>query len=573
MVEERNKTLEEKILKKTPTGIKGLDDITYGGLPKGRPTLIAGSAGSGKTLISMEFLVKGAREYGEPGVFMAFEETEEELVKNFASLGFDLDSLEAENKLAVDYVHIDKSEYEETGDYDLEGLFIRLGLAIDSIGAKRVALDTLEVLFSGFKSEAILRSELRRLFRWLKDKGVTAIVTGERGEASLTRYGLEEYVADCVILLDNRMEEQIATRRLRIIKYRGSRHGTNEYPFLIEEDGISVLPITSLGLEHDVSSERVSTGIERLDTMLGGRGYYRGSSILISGTAGTGKTSFAAQFVKAACERGERCLYFAFEESPDQIIRNMRSIGIDLQPYIDAGLMQINATRPMAYGLEMHLIGMRRLIDRFEPEIVILDPISNLTNVGTQIDVRATLTKLIDYLKSNTITAVCTSLVEEESIEGIGANAQGVSSIIDTWINLRFFEHNGERNRGISVIKSRGMGHSNQIREYLLTDHGIEIQDVYLGPSGNLLMGSARAAQEEKEMAEAIAESQRVERKKRELETRLRALDAQIAALNSEFETQKEELDLLITEDEFKAGALEKSKNRMALMRKADEPE
>ncbi len=573
MTEEKSMTLKEKSLEKTPTGIKGLDEITYGGLPKGRTTLVAGSAGSGKTLMSMEFLIKGARDYGEPGVFMAFEETEEELVKNFASLGFDLDSLEAENKLAVDYVHIDKSEYEETGDYDLEGLFIRLGLAIDSIGAKRVALDTLEVLFSGFQSEAILRSELRRLFRWLKDKGVTAIVTGERGEASLTRYGLEEYVADCVILLDNRMEEQIATRRLRIIKYRGSKHGTNEYPFLIEEDGISVLPITSLGLEHETSAERLSTGIERLDTMLEGRGYYRGSSILISGTAGTGKTSFAAEFARAACERGERCLYFAFEESPNQIIRNMRSISIDLQPYIDAGLMRISSTRPMAYGLEMHLIAMRKLIDSFGPDIVILDPISNLTNVGTQIDVRATLTKLIDYLKSNTITAVCTSLVDKESIEGVGENAQGVSSIIDTWINLRFFENNGERNRGISVIKSRGMEHSNQIREYLLTDHGVEIQDVYKGPSGNLLMGSARAAQEEKEKAESVTESQNVARKKRELESRLRALDAQIAALNSEFETQKGELNMLTSEDELKTRAHAESKDRMARVRMADEPE
>ena len=364
MIEETSTTLKEKILEKSPTGINGLDDITDGGLPKGRPTLVCGSAGSGKTLMAMEFLVKGAKKYDEPGVFMAFEETEEELAKNFASLGFDLDDLEAKNKLVVDYVHIDKSEIEETGEYDLEGLFIRLGLAIDSIGAKRVALDTLEVLFSGFQNEAILRSELRRLFRWLKNKGVTAIVTGERGETSLTRYGLEEYVADCVILLDNRMEEQIATRRLRIIKYRGSKHGTNEYPFLVEEDGISVLPITSLGLEHEASAERISTGIERLDTMLGGQGYYRGTTVLISGTAGTGKTSFAAEFARAACERGERCLYFAFEESPSQIIRNMKSIGIDFQPYIDTGLMQISASRPMAYGLEMHLIAMRRLIDR-----------------------------------------------------------------------------------------------------------------------------------------------------------------------------------------------------------------
>ncbi|HWQ47915.1 MAG TPA: circadian clock protein KaiC [Methanosarcina sp.] len=564
-------TLKEKSLEKTPTGITGLDEITYGGLPKGRPTLVCGSAGSGKTLLAMEFLIEGARIYGEPGIFMAFEETEEELVKNFASLGFDLDDLEAENKMVVDYIHIDKSEYEETGEYDLEGLFIRLGLAIDSIGAKRVALDTLEVLFSGFQNEAILRSELRRLFSWLKDKGVTAIVTGERGESSLTKYGLEEYVADCVILLDNRMEEQIATRRLRIIKYRGSKHGTNEYPFLIEEDGISVMPITSLSLEHKASSERLSTGIERLDAMLGGKGYYRGSSILISGTAGTGKTSFAAKFGRSACERGERCIYFAFEESPGQIIRNMRSIGIDLQPYIDAGLMQINASRPMAYGLEMHLIMMRRLIDNFEPSMVIIDPISNLTNVGTQIDVKFTLTKLIDYLKLKNITAVCTSLVEHESLEGL--NAQGISSLIDTWINLRFFENNIERNRGISVIKSRGMAHSNQIREYLLTDHGMEIRDVYLGPSGGLLMGSSRVAQEAREMTEAVAQSQNTARKKRELESKLKALDAQMTALSSEFEMQKEEMNKLTSEDELRSKLIAKEKSEMSRIRKADKSE
>jgi circadian clock protein KaiC len=570
MNEETSKALKEKRLEKALTGINGLDDITYGGLPKGRPTLITGSAGSGKTLMAMEFLIKGARRYGEPGVFMAFEETEEELAKNFASLGFDLDDLIAENKLIVDYVYIDSSEIEETGEYDLEGLFIRLGSAIDSIGARRVALDTLEVLFSGFKNEAILRSELRRLFRWLKMKGVTAIVTGERGEASLTRYGLEEYVADCVILLDNRMTEQIATRRLRIIKYRGSKHGTNEYPFLIENDGISVLPITSLSLEHEACADRISTGIKRLDTMLGGQGYYRGTSVLISGTAGTGKTSFAAQFAKSACERGERCIYFAFEESPGQIIRNMRSIGIDLEPYIENGVMQISASRPMAYGLEMHLIAMRRLIDKFEPAIVIVDPISNMTNVGTQTDVKFTLTKLIDHLKLKNITAVCTSLVEHESIEGI--NAEGISSLIDTWINLRFFENNSERNRGVSVIKSRGMGHSNQIREYLLTDHGIEIKDVYLGPSGGLLMGSSRAAQEAKEITEAIAQSKNAARRKRELESRLKSLDTQIAVLNSELEVQKEELNKLAYEDELKGKALVNGKIKMASIRKADAP-
>lgn len=570
MVEEKGRVLKEKSLKKTPTGISGLDDITYGGLPEGRTTLVYGSAGSGKILMAMEFLVKGAENYGEPGVFMAFEETAEDLAENFASLGFNLDSLEARNKLIVDYVRIEKSEIEETGEYDLEGLFIRLGLAIDSIGAKRVALDTLEVLFSGFQNEAILRSELRRLFRWLKDRGVTAIVTGERGETSLTRYGLEEYVADCVIFLDNRMEEQIATRRLRIIKYRGSKHGSNEYPFLIEEDGISVLPITSLGLEHEASRERISTGIPRLDTMLGGQGYYRGTTILISGTAGSGKTSFAAQFCKAACERGESCLYFAYEESPDQIIRNMRSIGIDLQPYLDSGLLKIHASRPMAYGLEMHLITMRKFLDTFKPDVVVIDPISNLTNVGTQTDVRLMLTRFIDHLKLRNITAVCTSLVVQESTAGI--NAEGISSLMDTWVNLRFFENSNERNRGISVIKSRGMGHSNQIREYLLADHGIEIQDVYLGPSGDLLMGSSKAVQKAEDLAEAVAQRQNADRKKRELETKLKSLDAQIASLNSEYETQKEELDRLISDQQLRNEALATGRSELARIRKAEKP-
>jgi circadian clock protein KaiC len=568
MIEENNPPLTKKHLEKSPIGITGFDDITDGGLPRGRTTLVYGSAGSGKTLMAMEFLVRGAQKYDEPGVFIAFEETYDELAQNFASLGFCLDDLVAEKKLVVDYIYIEKSEIEETGEYDLEGLFIRLGSAIDSIGAKRVAIDTLEVLFAGFKDEAILRSELRRLFRWLNMKGVTAIVTGERGETSLTRYGLEEYVADCVILLDNRMEGQIATRRLRIIKYRGSKHGTNEYPFLIEQDGISVLPITSLGLGHEVSAERISTGIQRLDTMLGGQGYYRGTSILISGTAGTGKTSFAAEFAKATCELGDSCLYFAFEESPSQIIRNMRSIGIDFQPYVDTGFMQISASRPMAYGLEMHLVTMHRLIDEFKPAVVIIDPISNMINVGDEVNVKFTLTRLVDYLKLKNITAVCTSLVEHENIEGI--NAQGISSLMDTWINLRFFENGSERNRGVAVIKSRGMEHSNQIREYLVTGNGIEIQDVYLGPSGGLLMGSSRAAQEAKEMAEAITQSKNVMQRKRELESKLKLLDAQITELNSEFEMREEELDNLISNDTLRSKVLEANKSEMARIRKAD---
>lgn len=556
-----------KQLEKALTGIDGLDEITGGGLPRGRPTLVTGNAGSGKTLLSMQFLVQGAAQYNEPGVFMAFEETAEELNRNFASLGFDLDKLIAGGQIRIDYVKIDPSEIEETGDYDLEGLFIRLGSAIDAIGAKRVVLDTIEVLFSGFKNDAILRAELRRLFRWLKDKGVTAIVTGERGEKALTRYGLEEYVADCVIMLDNRMENQIATRRLRIIKYRGSSHGTNEYPFLIEEDGISVLPVTSLRLEHTAPIDRISTGIERLDNMLDGIGYYRGSSILISGTAGTGKTSLANHFVDAACRRGERCIYFAFEESPSQIVRNMRSIGIDLEPWIDKGLLQIRSMRPMAFGLEMHLLDVLRHIDKFQPEVVVFDPISNLINVGVTEDVKSMLTRLVDYMKSREITVICTSLVD---IEDEGQTGQGVSSLMDTWLRLRMFETDSERNRGISVIKSRGMAHSNQIREFLLTDQGVQIMDVYLGKQGGLLMGSARTAQEAREGELMLASDLENERKKRAQERKLRSLKAKMDLLHSEFETEEEELELLVKEEVKRSQEMVQNRGEMARTRNAD---
>jgi len=544
-------------LEKSPTGIDGLDEITDGGIPKGRPTLIAGGAGSGKTLMSMQFLAQGALRYDEPGVFMAFEESAEELAKNFSSLGIDLLDLTERKKILVDYIYIDSSEIEETGEYDLEGLFIRLGTAIDSIGAKRVVLDTIEVLFAGFKNYTILRSELQRLFRWLKSKGVTAIVTGERGNDTLTRFGLEEYVADCVILLDNRMEEQIATRRLRIIKYRGSRHGTNEYPFLIEEEGIFVLPITSLSLKHVASTERISSGIEELDGMLDGKGYFRGSSILISGTAGTGKTSFASHFVDAACRRNERCMYFAFEESPSQIGRNMNSIGIDFNSSLDKRLLQIHSVRPMAHGLEMHLLEMLRTIEKFQPKVVIIDPISNLTNVGTENNVKFMLTRLIDSLKTMGITTICTSLLESEKD---GQTGQGVSSLMDTWIRLAMFENGNERNRAISIAKSRGMSHSNQIREYLITDQGVKLAEVYLGQAAGLLMGSSRAAQEAREKAEALAQQQENERRKRELQNRLRSLDAQIAALHSEFELEKQELARIVEEEELKSDSRNKSR-------------
>jgi circadian clock protein KaiC len=554
-------------LAKAPTGIPGLDDVTLGGLPRGRPTLVCGSAGCGKTLFAMEFLLRGARDFGEHGVFMAFEETPQDLAQNVRSLGFDLDRLVAENKIAVDYVHVDRSEIEETGEYDLEGLFLRLGLAIDTVGAKRVVLDTLESLFGGFTNEALLRAELRRLFRWLKDKGVTAIITGERGEGQLTRQGLEEYVSDCVILLDHRVHEQVSTRRLRIVKYRGSTHGTNEYPFLIDEDGISVLPSTSLHLNHPASQERISTGVPRLDTMLGGEGYYRGSSILVSGTAGTGKTSLAAHFADATCRRGERCLYLAFEESPQQLTRNMRSIGVDLNPWLKKGLLRLEASRPTLYGIEMHLAIIHKLVRDFDPAVVIVDPISNFATAGTENDAETMLLRLIDFLKSRQTTAMLLNLTA-------GGDAWehtdvGVSSLIDTWILLRDIELAGERNRGLYVLKSRGMKHSHQIREFMLTSEGIRLEDVYVGPEG-VLTGSMRAAQEDRERATALARAQEIERKQRDLARRRVALEAQIAALRAEFEAAEEEAKIITEQDRAAEQQIESNRSAAALRRGAD---
>jgi circadian clock protein KaiC len=504
-----------KNLFKSPTGIQGFDEITGGGLPTGRPTLVCGGAGCGKTLFGMEFLVRGATQFNEPGVFMSFEETNEELTKNVASLGFDLEDLIKHKKIALDHVYIERSEIEETGEYDLEGLFIRLNYAIDSIGAKRVVLDTIESLFAGLPNQLILRAELRRLFRWLKDKGVTSIITGERGEETLTRQGLEEYVSDCVIMLDHRVTEQTSTRRLRVVKYRGSMHGTNEYPFLIDENGFSVLPVTSLGLEHIVSNERISSGITELDKMLEGKGYYRGSTVLVSGTAGVGKTSIAAHFADAACKRGERVLYFCFEESPNQLMRNMRSIGIKLETWLHKGLLQFQATRPTLYGLEMHLAVTHKAVDAFKPDIVILDPINTFIIGDKENEVKTMLMRIVDFLKLNQITALFTSLTSNEST--LESSDVGISSLIDTWLLLRDIELNGERNRGMYVLKSRGMANSNQIREFILTNHGVELRDVYIGASG-VLTGSARVAQEALENAEVLTRKLDIERKKRELE-------------------------------------------------------
>jgi circadian clock protein KaiC len=554
-------------LPKAPTGISGLDEITVGGLPRGRPTLVCGAAGCGKTLLAMEFLLRGAEQFGEPGVFMAFEETEQDLSQNVRSLGFDLDRLIADLKVAVDYVHIEPAEIHETGEYDLEGLFLRLGVAIDSVGAKRVVLDTLEALFGGFTNQALLRAELRRLFRWLKDKGVTAIITGERGEGSLTRQGLEEYVSDCVILLDHRVTEQVSTRRLRIVKYRGSTHGTNEYPFLIDEEGIQVLPLTSLKLNHAASTERISSGIPRLDNMLGGEGYYRGSSILISGTAGTGKTSLSAYFANATCARGERCLYLAFEESPAQLARNMKSIGLDLNPWIKKGLLRLEASRPTLHGIEMHLAVIHKLVNEFEPQVVIIDPISNFSSAGSGSDAEAMVLRLIDFLKSRQITAMLVNLTA-------GGDAWehtdvGVSSLIDTWILLRDIELAGERNRGLYVLKSRGMKHSNQIREFLLTGEGIELKDVYVGPEG-VLTGSMRAAQEDREKAAKAVRAQEIERKQRDLARKRAALEAQIAALRVEFEAVEDESKIVAEQDRAREQQLVDDRSAAALRRGAD---
>ena len=564
------KKVSIEALHKTPTGITGFDEITEGGLPGGRPSLICGEAGAGKTLFSIEFIVRGAVQYGEPGVIMAFEEKVEDLELNVASLGFDLKKLQKDKLLWIDHVHIDRSEIEETGEYDLDGLFIRLGHAIDSIGAKRVMLDTIENLFGGLSNEGILRAELRRLFTWLKDKGVTTIITGEKGNGTLTRQGLEEYVSDCVILLQHRVINQISTRLLRVVKYRGSLHGTNEYPFLIDQEGISVLPVTSLQLNNDVSNQRVSSGILTLDEMLDGKGFFRGSSILVSGTSGTGKTSIAAYFADATCKRKERCLYFAFEESPQQIVRNMKSINIDLQSHINAGLLLVCSSRPTLYGLEMHLVAIYKRVKKFKPHTVILDPITNLVTIGSLAEVKSMLIRLVDFLQNEGITVMFTAL-----IDGKGTSVQadeGISSLVDAWILVRDIELHGERNRGIYIMKSRGMKHSNQVREFVITDGGLELVDVYLGPEG-VLIGSAREAQQLSEATGVELRSHAASRKDRELERKRLVLEAKIASLKEEFESVQDELNKSFYEDDLKKEIMEKNRERLTKNRNTRNPE
>ena len=531
-------------LPKALTGIQGLDEVTQGGLPRGRPSLVCGPAGCGKTLLAMEFLVRGITQFGEPGVFVAFEETREDLVANVASLGFDLARLEAEGKLVIDHVQVDGGEIVEAGEWDLEGLFIRLGASIDAVGASRVVIDTIETLFGAFTNAATLRAELRRLFLWLKQRGVTAVITGERGDGSLTRHGIEEYVSDCVIVLDHQVRDETSTRRLRVLKYRGSLHGTNEYPFLIGKQGVSVQPITSLGLQHDVSSERVSTGVNRLDAMLGGQGPYRGSSVLVSGTAGTGKSTLAAQFCDAACARGERAVYFAFEESQDQIIRNMSSVGISLAPWVRQGLLQFRCVRPSLLGPEAHLAAMQSLVDEFGPKVVVVDPISDLMGVGTARDVTGMVTREVDFLKVKGVTALFTSAGPEGELE---PSSHLIASLIDTWLHLRMMEGNGEHNRVLSVLKSRGMANSNQLREFLITNRGIELADVYVGPQG-VLTGSARSAQEAKERTDGVARQQDLEQRRANLERQRQSVEAQVAVLWREFESEEEAVVRLLSQ-------------------------
>jgi len=532
-------------LRKCPTGIDGLDVITKGGIPFGRTTLVCGASGSGKTLLAMEFLVRGVSDQEQPehGVFLAFEESVPELAQNFTSIGFDLAGMTARGQIEIDQVHIDRSGLDPAGEYDLEGLFIRIDAAIAKVAAKRVVLDSLETLFSGYSNEGALRLELRRLFAHLKEMGVTTVVTAEQGEGTLTRFGLEEYVADCVIFLDHKIHDQIATRRLRIVKYRGSGHGTNEYPFLIDSRGVSIIPITSLSLKHGVSTERISSGVIGLDEMMGGLGYYRGTSILVTGTAGSGKSTLAAHFIDAACKRGERCLYFAFEESEAQIVRNMKSVGIDLQKWIGEGLLRFKNTRSTVHGLEMHLVDMHMEIDLFDPLVVVADPISDLLVSARQAEVMSMLSRLSDYLKGRQITALFTDLT------AVGGSLEktevGVSPLMDTWILVQVMEGAGERNRGLYVLKSRGMNHSNQIREFILSDDGIALQKPYIG-SGRVLTGSARASQAALEKADALILSEVTQRKEREILRNKERLDARISTLRAEFDAERKELEIAI---------------------------
>ncbi|HUH71477.1 MAG TPA: circadian clock protein KaiC, partial [Mycobacterium sp.] len=538
------------VLPKAPTGIGGLDEITRGGLPRGRTTLVAGGAGSGKTLLGLQFLVAGAREYGEPGVLLTFEESTAKVSANVASLGFDLDGLQRDQLLIADAFRVDSHELGEAGEFDFEPLFILLADSIERIGAKRVVLDTIEVLFGAFQEQAIVRAELRRLFYWLEERSVTAIVTGERGDNRLTRHGIEEYVSDCVIVLDQRVREHISTRILRVVKYRGSTHRTDEYPFLISAHGFVVLPATSVGLAYGASEERISTGVPRLDHMLGG-GPFRGSTVLVSGGPGTGKTTLGAHLVDSACARGERALLVLFEESPDQYIRNMRSVGLELRRWVEAGVLRIWAARPIAYGLETHLAILARLIEEVAPSVAVLDGIEDLTHGASDSEVTSMVARQIDLLKTRGITAMATTLAREDE-----RSTAGVSSLVDTWLLLRNVESNGERNRLLFVLKSRGSPHSNQEREFVLTDHGVELVDVYVG-AGGIMTGSARLVQQARERDAARLQSEKLLRRRRELRRGIVEREAQLGVLQDELVADRAELERLDAREQNRISDIE----------------
>ena len=555
-------------LPKALTGIEGLDIITNGGLPKGRATLICGGTGTGKTLLAMEFLLRGAMQYNEPGVFMAFEESTNDLITNVVSIGFDLDGLIASKKIVVDFVYIDQYEIVEAGEYNLDALFIRLGAAIDSIGAKRVVLDTIESLFSNLPNPAVLRAELRRLFRWLKEKGVTAVITGEGGTDTLSRHGIEEYVSDCVINVTVSIEERVASRRLRIVKYRGSSHGSNDYPFVIDGDGISLIPVTSARLEHKVSYTRVSSGIQRLDAMLGGNGFFEDSVIMISGSPGTGKTTFLAHFADAACRRNERVVYFSFEESSDQIIRNMRSVGLNLDHWVKKGLLVMECRRITQYGLDMHLLLAQKLIAEYTPKVVIMDPVTSFDDIANTSDVKRIVMKFVDLMKSLGITIVFGSLTPSEVQSD--SSSVNISSIIDSWILLRDLESNGERSRAIYVLKSRGMSHSNQVREFLMTDHGIEICDVYIG-TGGVATGGARLNMLAQEKALGLKLQEEIELRQFDLENKRSILDSRIAAMRAEFAAQEASNLKMIAQEKNRQAQLSTDRAAMGKIRNVDE--
>ncbi len=551
-------------LPKAPTGVAGLDEITRGGLPKGRSTLLTGGTGCGKTLLGLQFLVAGAREYGEPGVLITFEESAEKVTANFASLGFDLDGLLRDGLLVIYAFRAEPTEVVGTGEFDFEPLLLLLDEAIKRIGARRVVLDSIESLFGMFSAQAIVRAELGRLFGWLEDRAVTAIVTGERGDnGSLSRHGIEEFVSDCVIALDHRVHEGVATRRLQVVKYRGSAHETNEYPFIISAGGFSVWPVTAVSLDYGASEERVSTGVPRLDYMLSG-GLFRGSTVLVSGSAGTGKTTLGAQLIDAACARGERALLVLYEESTDEVIRNMRSVGLNLRRWAEAGPLRIWAVRPTEFGLESHLAAVSELLAEHAPAVAVMDGIASLLSGPGRGEVASMLARKFHLFKSRGITAMATILTEDD-IE----SAIGVSSRADTWLLLRNIESDGERNRLLFVLKQRGSANSNQVREFVLTDHGVELVDVYVGPAG-VLTGSARLAQETRERDAGLQQQEDQQRRTRELRRGIARGQAQLAALQDELAAQQAELGRIAGREQHRAADGQAARLAMAAQRRAD---